>query len=241
MQDFAAWTNLSETVFLLPPTVAGADYQARIFTIGSELPFAGHPTLGAAFAWLRAGAVPKTGQIVQQCAAGLVRIKRDGQRLAFAAPAFEQSEVAETLLAQICAATGLSRGQIKAAKQLSPLNPAWIGLLLGSRAEVLTVKPDLAKLGTVQLGLIGPWASGDADFEVRAFAADVSGGEDPVTGSLNAGLSRWLIPAGLAPAAYIAAQGTALGRSGRVYVVYDGLDVWIGGESRALIEGTLTL
>ncbi|MBU6419327.1 MAG: PhzF family phenazine biosynthesis protein [Proteobacteria bacterium] len=240
MQHFANWTNLSETGFLLPPDSPEADYKVRIFTPHAELPFAGHPTLGSCHAWLAAGGVPKGDFIVQQCGVGLVRIKRDGTRLAFAAPDAEQSEVPPELLARIAAVLGVAETEILAARQLSHRAPGWTGVLLKDRETVLALKPDFAAMGELEIGVVAPSPGGPADFEVRAFVNDV-GGEDPVTGSLNAGLARWLIPAGLAPACYVAAQGTALGREGRVFVAHDERDFWIGGESVEVISGSLAL
>ena len=240
MQHFANWTNLSETSFLLPPDSPEADYRVRIFTPHSELPFAGHPTLGSCYAWLAAGGGPKGTYIVQQCGAGLVRIKRDGARLAFAAPDAVQSEVTPELLARIAVVLGVEEAEILAARQLSDRSPRWVGVMLKDRAAVLALKPDFPAMGRLEIGVVAPSPGGPADFEVRAFANDV-GGEDPVTGSLNAGLARWLIPTGLVPARYVAAQGTALGREGTVFVEHDGQDFWIGGESVEVISGSLAL
>ena len=240
MQHFANWTNLSETSFLLPPDSPEADYKVRIFTPHLELPFAGHPTLGSCHAWLAAGGAPKGAFIVQQCGVGLVRIRRDGPRLAFAAPDAVQSEVAPDLLARIAAVLGVAETRILAARQLSARPPFWTGVLLKDRETVLGLTPDFAAMGDLEIGVVAPSPGGAADFEVRGFANDV-GGEDPVTGSLNAGLARWLITAGLASARYVAAQGTALGREGRVFVDHDGQDFWIGGESVEVICGSLAL
>ncbi len=240
MQHFANWTNLSETSFLLPPDSPEADYKVRIFTPKSELPFAGHPTLGSCHAWLAAGGAPKGDGIVQECGAGLVRIRCDGTRLAFAAPDAVQGKVAPALKARIAAALGLEEMDILAACQLSHLAPSWIGVMLKDRAAVLGLKPDFILMAELEIGVVAPSPGGKADFEVRGFANDV-GGEDPVTGSLNAGLARWLITDGFAPTRYVAAQGTVLGREGRVFVDYDGRDFWIGGESIEVISGTLAL
>lgn len=240
MQHFANWTNLSETSFLLPPDRPEADYKIRIFTPRVELPFAGHPTLGSCHAWLGAGGVPKGAFVVQQCGVGLVRIRRDGTRLAFAAPDAKQSAVEGALLQRIAAVLGVAETDIIAARQLSHIAPAWTGVMLKDRAAVLALKPDFAAMGGLEIGVVAPSPEGPADFEVRGFVNDV-GGEDPVTGSLNAGLARWLISAGLAPARYVAAQGTVLGRQGRVFVEHDGQDFWIGGESVEVISGALML
>ncbi len=240
---FARWTNLSETTFLLPPTQPGADYRVRIFTPGGELPFAGHPTLGSCAAWLAAGGVPaQDGVVVQECGVGLVRIRRDGGHLAFAAPPLKRSgPLDEALLARIAAGCGLPREAITG-HQWVDNGPGWCAVMLRSAAEVLAVKPDWARLGDVKLGLVAPQPAGaDTQFEVRAFVPTLGVPEDPVTGSLNAGLAQWLIGAGLAPHSYIAAQGAALGRAGRVHVQHDGQDCWIGGEVAFCIEGTVEL
>jgi PhzF family phenazine biosynthesis protein len=240
MQGFANWTNLSETIFLLPPADPEADYRVRIFTPVSELPFAGHPTLGACHAWLEAGGVPQGSEIVQECGAGLVRIRREGTRLAFAAPVMAQEDVAARNYPRLAAALGIPVASILAARHLSASAPRWIGVLLASREDVLAVRVDRVALADMDIGVVAPWPGGAADFEVRAFSPEIAT-EDPVTGSLNAGLARWLIGAGIAPPRYVAAQGTCLGRAGRVHVAFDGVDFWIGGESVTCIKGTLTL
>ena len=250
MADFARWTNLSETTFLLPPSdaaAATADYRVRIFTPGGELPFAGHPTLGSCFAWLAAGGRARSDAVVvQECGVGLVRVKRDAgsdrKRLAFAAPPLRRSGPLEAeVLAQIVAALKIDAGEVLH-HQWVDNGPGWCGVMLPSGERVRSLKPDFAAMGALTLGVIGAQAAGAAtQFEVRAFVPGLSVAEDPVTGSLNAGLAQWLIGAGLAPARYVAAQGFALGRDGRVYVQQDGADRWIGGEVVPLIEGTVRL
>ncbi len=244
MAAFARWTNLSETTFLLPPEHPQADYRVRIFTPGGELPFAGHPTLGSCWAWLAAGGQPQRSDlVVQECGVGLVRVKRDGARLAFAAPPLRRSGPIEPeLLQRITAALGLRAADVLG-HQWVDNGPGWCALMLRSAAEVLAVKPNWAVLGDVKLGLVGAQPAGhDARFEVRAFVPGLGVPEDPVTGSLNAGLAQWLTGAGLAPPAYVAAQGTALGRDGRVHVQRDEAgDLWIGGDVVAVIEGEVAL
>ncbi|UFN50038.1 PhzF family phenazine biosynthesis protein [Roseomonas sp. OT10] len=243
MARFANWTNLSETTFLLPPTTPEADYRVRIFTPFGELPFAGHPTLGSCHAWLEAGGVPRGAEVVQECGIGLVRIRRTAGGLAFAAPPLRREGPPEpALLADLTAALGLEPGSVLAASWVEN-GPDWLGLLLPSRAAVLAVRPDFAALGRRRIGLVGAWdpaADGTAaQFEVRAFTA--GGYEDPVTGSLNAGLARWLIGAGIAPDRYVASQGTVLGREGRVFVERDGAEIWIGGAVTTCITGRARL
>ncbi len=276
MQHFAHWTNLSETTFLLPPSLegaaAGADYRVRIFTPGGELPFAGHPTLGSCHAWLQAGGRPKAkDEIVQECKVGLIRIHREGTRLAFAAPPLKRGNPSPALLAQVAAALGLQSHQIIAAQMLDN-GPVWLGLLLDCQSTVLQLTPDhlvLKNLG-LKVGVaaveyaqqattliarsnpearaFGPRSErlGDAEeapqVEVRAFAAPLGVPEDPVTGSFNASLAQWLIADGLAPSTYMAAQGACLGRAGRVHIAQDASgQVWVGGDCVTCIDGRVTL
>jgi PhzF family phenazine biosynthesis protein len=243
MAAIANWTNLSETTFLLQPATPNADYRVRIFTPERELPFAGHPTLGSCHVWLAAGNAPKGDQIVQECGAGLVRIRRDGERLAFAAPPLRRSGAVEPdLLKRIAQALGIEPARIKASQWVDN-GPGWVAVMLATRAEVLAIEPDYAAWAGQSIGVIAPWdgeADGDgAQFEVRAFFG-TRPGEDPVTGSLNASLAQWLIGADLAPDAYVASQGTALGRAGRVHVARIGGDIWIGGETTICIAGHLS-
>ena len=277
MQAFAHWTNLSETTFLLPPSpeaaAQGADYRVRIFTPGDELPFAGHPTLGSCHAWLQAGGAPEAADvIVQECAKGLVKLRRDGTRLAFAAPSLQRSTPDATLLARVAAALGLQSQQILAAQWLNN-GPTWLGLLLDSMETVLQLQPDAAQLKGLVPGVgvasmdSAPAApdlivrsnrearafgarrvdAGHADddtpsVEVRFFAPDIGVLEDPVTGSFNASLAQWLIADGISPSRYVAAQGTCMGRAGRVYIQQDDAgQVWVGGDSVTCVDGKVTL
>lgn len=242
MAAFARWTNLSETTFLLPPRDPAADYRLRIFTPGGELPFAGHPTLGSAHAWLeRGGEVGET--LVQECGLGLVTLRRDGDRLAFRAPDFlREGPVEERDRARAIASLALADEAVADAWWLDN-GPGWLGLRLRSADDVLSIQPDAALMGDLKIGVIGPHApGGPADFEVRAFAGSVGVAEDPVTGSLNAGFARWLVRSGVAPASYVARQGTALGRDGRVHIDTDADgEQWVGGQCRTLIAGSLSL
>lgn len=242
MAAFARWTNLSETTFLLRPSDPGADYRVRIFTPARELLFAGHPTLGSCHAWLAAGGKPqKPGVVVQQCGVGLVRVRCDGPRLEFAAPPLIRTGALEAdLLGKICKALALAPSDV-VQHQWIDNGPGWCAVMLHSAQQVLALKPDWAALSPLKLGVAGPHAPGaDAAFEVRAFIGD-GGYEDPVTGSLNASLAQWLIGAGLAKPAYVAAQGTALRRAGRVHLRKDGEAVWVGGDVVDVVRGEVVL
>jgi PhzF family phenazine biosynthesis protein len=252
MQHFTHWTNLSECTFVLPPTHAEADYKVRIFCPGRELPFAGHPTLGTCHAWLQAGGKPKGDYIMQECGVGLVKIRRDGERLAFAAPPLIKSgPLDEADVVLIARGLQVPRSDI-VAHAWCDNGPKWRGVMLKSADQVLALKPDGAVLAGLDVGVVGPrgkvgvvgaqGAGEDTQFEVRAFFPGNNGiVEDPVTGSLNAGLAQWLIGAGMAPASYVAAQGTALGRAGRVHVQQLGADIWIGGATVTCVDGRVAL
>ncbi len=245
MQHFTNWTNLSECTFLLPPTHAQADYSVRIFCPGRELPFAGHPTLGSCHAWLEAGSKPKAEYIVQECGVGLVKIKRDvvSGRLAFAAPPLiKGGPMDEADVALIARGLKIARSDI-VAHAWCDNGPKWRGVMLRSAEQVLALQPDATILQGLYIGVVGAQTgSDDTQFEVRAFFPGNNGiAEDPVTGSLNAAIAQWLVGAGLAPSRYVAAQGTALARAGRVHVEQDGTDIWIGGASVTCIDGVVTL
>ncbi len=243
MAAFARWTNLSETTFLLTPTVAGADYRLRIWTPGGELPFAGHPTLGSAHAWLEAGGVPAGADLVQECGAGLVRVRRIGDgasRLAFAAPPLTRSgPVDADDVAGICRALRITASSIVETTWIDN-GPGWVGVLLRDAAAVLALTPDWAAFGDLKIGVVGPYAEGPLAVEVRAFCPGYGMPEDPVTGSLNAGIGQWLA-GGRLPTSYVASQGTALGRAGRVQVRLEGGTVWVGGDTRSTIAGSVDL
>ena len=256
MQHFAAWTNLSETTFLLPPENDAADYRVRIFTPGGELPFAGHPTLGSCHAWLEGGGKPRSREfIVQECKVGLVKLRREPSarsaptappRLAFAAPPLKRSAPSPAVLAQVAAALGLKASQVIAAQTLDN-GPAWLSLLLDSPQTVLRLSPDHMHLKSLghKVGVAAVYGDSPAEgphLEVRAFAMPVGIAEDPVTGSLNASLAQWLIEEGHMPERYVAAQGTCLSRSGRVQIERDAAgQVWVGGQSVTCIAGSVTL
>jgi len=281
MQRFAAWTNLSETTFVLPPTreaaAAGADYQVRIFTTAYEMPFAGHPTLGTCHAWLESGGKPKDpARIVQQCKVGLVPLQRVGTRLAFAAPALQRKDAADALCQALPDALGIAPDRLRAAQHLTN-GPQHFGVLLDSVETVLAVQPNWSKVkalmalhGFSGLGVAARYegaapaalisrsnrearafggrsdavpAEQEPDLEVRFFFDRGDGvGEDPITGSFNASLAQWLIAEGHAPQRYLAAQGTCIGREGRVHIAQDDSgQVWVGGNTVTCIHGSVGL
>lgn len=249
MAAFARWTNLSETTFLLPPEDPAADYRLRIFTPADELPFAGHPTLGSAHAWLGAGGVPATaGRLVQECGVGLVELRLSEDRsLAFRAPDLLRSgEVDPATLDRAVAALGIARDRVVRSNWVDN-GPGWLGLQLAGADDVLALTPDFAAMAGLEIGVIGPLDPDlrdavAADYEVRAFCPGFAVPEDPVTGSLNAGFALWLTRAGHLPPDYVARQGTAMGRDGRVIVSTDGAgEVWVGGSCHTLVQGSLAL
>ena len=242
MQRFAHWTNLSETTFVLPPTSAQADYRVRIFTPVAELPFAGHPTLGTCHAWLGNGGEPADPDaIVQECGAGLVRVRRTPDGLAFGAPPLlREGPVDEADVEHIAAVLNIDRPAILDAAWADN-GPGWVAVLLESAEAVLALRPGFVDL---DVGVVGPYPDGSPEaFEVRAFfPKDGSTVEDPVTGSLNASLAKWLLATGRANAPYVASQGTALGRAGRAHISLDDEGgIWVGGGTVTCVTGHVEL
>jgi PhzF family phenazine biosynthesis protein len=242
MQQFARWTNLSETTFLLPPTNPAADYRVRFFTPTEELPFAGHPTLGTAYAWLIHGGIPRIeNSIVQECEVGLVNVNRHGNSLSFAAPLLLRGgPVEESLVCEAATSLGIDRDAIIDSAWIDN-GPGWLGVQLASAEQVLAIKPQRTNL---TLGVIGAYPIGSRfAYEVRAFYS--AGGvtvEDPVTGSLNASLAQWLIGAGRFMPPYLASQGKAMGHEGEIHISMDQMNqVWIGGEVTACIQGSVEI
>lgn len=244
MQRLARWTNLSETTFVLPPTTAEADYRLRIFTPLGELPFAGHPTLGSARAWLDNGGTPRhTDHIVQECGAGLVTVRRGDGVLSFAAPPLlRDGALDEEFVDQIVAAFGIKRDQV-IAHQWVDNGPGWAVVQLPTAEEVLAIEPDLSLIPTAMVGAIGAHPDGaEHAFEMRTFAPGVGVPEDPVCGSMNASVGQWLTTTGAAPATYRVSQGTRLGRAGSIEITADADGtVWVGGAATTYIRGTITL
>lgn len=244
MLAITRWMNLSETTFLVPPTTQDADYRVRIFTLRGELPFAGHPTLGTCHAWLRSGGEPKGEIIVQECGIGLIDLKNE-EMLSFATPPLiRDGPVDEAYVDQVAAVLGIRVEDIVATEWVDN-GPGWVGVLLESAEAVLSLKPDIGRYhgdAQVDIGVVGPYPrGGEIDFEVRALFSDDKGQlvEDPVTGSLNGSLAQWLIGSGRAPATYVAAQGTAISRAGRIYLSQDKISVWVGGSTVTVVEGEI--
>ncbi|GAB4110521.1 MAG: PhzF family phenazine biosynthesis protein [Roseiflexaceae bacterium] len=241
MQQITRWLNLSETTFLVPPTDPAADYHVRIFTLDREIPFAGHPTLGTCHAWLRAGGVPRQpGLIMQQCGAGLVPIRQQPEYLAFAAPPLlHGGPASEELALELAAFLQIDRSKILAA-EWADNGPGWVVVLLESAEAVLALNPLRRYHRHIDLGAVGPYPAGSQyAIELRAFFSDQHGNtlEDPVTGSLNASVAQWLLGSGRLRAPYTAAQGTALGRSGRIFIAEDADAIWVGGRTTTLVAG----
>ena len=241
MQRFARWTNLSETTFVLAPRASGADYLVRIFTPTSELPFAGHPTLGTCHAWLEAGGRPADpGAVVQECAAGLITVRRTGPGLAFAAPPLVRSgPVDESVAVQAARSLNVPRPDIVDIAWADN-GPGWVAVLLDSAEAVLKLRPGAVEM---DIGVVGLYPDGSPEaLEVRAFSPQITSVEDPVTGSLNASLGQWLLGSGRISAPYVASQGTAMGRRGRVHVSRDADgQVWVGGGTVTCVTGSVEL
>jgi PhzF family phenazine biosynthesis protein len=246
LRRFAVWSNLSECTFVLPPTTPGADYRVRIFSLNTELPFAGHPTLGTARAWLDAGGSPATPRVVvQECGAGLIPVRIDGDLLAFAAPPrIRSGSVDAETLSAVTAILGVEREKVVDAEWLDN-GPGWVGVLLDSARTVLKLRPDASAYpGRWDIGVIGPHrVEAETRFELRAFFTEGAEPlrEDPVTGSLNAAAAQWLLSSGRASAPYVAAQGTALGRRGLIYITTEGDTIWVGGRADVVLSGTAAM
>ena len=255
MQNFASWTNLSETTFLLPPEDPFADYKVRIFTPINEMPFAGHPTLGSCSAWLDAGNTPKdSDSVIQECNIGLVSIDISSEPPAFVAPPTSIDDMSASLEQGLVSVLGVAPTAFKQSVILNN-GPLWNVLELSSAEDVLSIdvsdlnwsairSADLGFSGC--LGLIGAHTDGSAtvespDYEVRLFAPEVGIVEDPITGSLNAALAHWLDAQGRLDDTMVVSQGTALERQGRVFVRRDSSTILIGGHSHILINGYVDL
>lgn len=242
MQRFAAWTNLSETTFVVAPSRPGADYGLRIFTATEELPFAGHPTLGSAHAWLEAAGSVGGRDLVQECGIGAVSLRVDGDTISFRAPErLRSGPLDEALVGRIARGLRIDRADVVAHEWLDN-GPRWAGVLLRDADAVLAVKPDPIEMDGLMVGVIGAYPAGAPHaFEVRAFCSPVGVTEDPVTGSLNAAVGQWLIGAGLAPTSYTASQGARVGRAGVITIDSRDDGIWVGGSSHTLIRGTVEL
>ena len=244
MQAFARWTNLSETTFILKPTIIGADYRLRIFMPTGELPFAGHPTLGSAYAWLVRGGTPASAEyITQECGLGLIRVRREGNELGLLASNLVRSgDVEEQTLNKVLKALNVSPSQVRASNWIDN-GPGWMGIMLHTADDVLAVRPDLPALENAYIGLIGAHSKGGpADYEVRAIVPSVANGEDAATGSLNAGFAKWLTHARLTPPSYSVRQGTVLKREGDIDITTDADgSIWVSGHCTVITERTVNL
>jgi len=243
MTKFANWTNLSETTFLLDPINDSADYKVRIFTPNNELPFAGHPTLGSCFAWLSNGGIAKSKDvIIQECAIGLIKIRKDGSRLSFEAPELIKSgSVDDLTLKKVAMSLRIGVSDI-INHQWVDNGPGWCAVMLKNAQQVLALDPDPQLLKDFKIGVIGSYPDGsETDFEVRAFAMPYGIYEDPVTGSLNAGIAKWFFNTNSVKDEYTVSQGKALGRDGKIFIQKIDNTIWVGGEIISCINGELTL
>ncbi|MGK0477569.1 MAG: PhzF family phenazine biosynthesis protein [Ilumatobacter sp.] len=240
MRAITRWTNLSEAAFLLQPLQRSADYRLRIFEPKIELPFAGHPTLGACAAWLDAGGVPQQpGIVVQECGAGLIKICITDAGLAFAAPPMIRHEPVETdTLTRAMRLLGLTANDVVTSHWIDN-GPGWMGLQLTDAQRVLDIPMPTEAAEHFDVGVVGLYPTGsNAAIEVRAFFNDPNGSirEDPVTGSLNASIAQWMLGNGTLTAPYVAHQ-----TSGRATVEqFDG-QIWIGGTADVRVTGTIAL
>ncbi|MFT4040881.1 MAG: PhzF family phenazine biosynthesis protein [Thermomicrobiales bacterium] len=244
MHRVARWTNLSETAFLLPPTTAGADYRVRIFTPAGEVPFAGHPTLGSAHAWMEHGGVSQRPDcVVQECAVGHIEVRRGDGVLSFAAPPTRRSgPLEEAYVTQIAQAFGIRRDEVLE-HQWVDNGPGWAVIQLATANAVLQLEPDLAQIPTAMVGAIGAYPAGSRDaFELRTFAPGVRVPEDPICGSMNASVGQWLFRTGQVTSGYTVSQGTRLGRAGQVMISIDERgNVWCGGATTTCFRGTAAI
>ncbi|HET9259322.1 MAG TPA: PhzF family phenazine biosynthesis protein [Acidimicrobiia bacterium] len=243
MLEITRWLGFSETTFLAEPETAGADYKTRIFTLAGELPFAGHPTLGTCHVWLtETGA--DSDEIVQECGVGLVPVRRNDEILSFRAPQLIRGgPVSDDDLVDFASILGVDAEEIVDSAWVDN-GPGWVGIMLSDAGSVLRLRPDFNRSDRdpIDIGVVGLHAEGSSiAYEVRAFFSDQNGGmlEDPVTGSLNASLAQWLVGSGVVQPPYVAAQGTALGRSGRVCITQDDGEIWVGGRVFDVVEGEL--
>ena len=244
MQRVARWTNLSETTFVLSPTTPAADYRLRIFTPGGELPFAGHPTLGSAHAWLEHGVKPRDARrIVQECGAGLVEVRCGDGTLSFAAPPTRRSgDIEVEYLEQIVTAFGIDHSQVLS-HQWVDNGPGWAVLRLASAREVLELEPDLSRIPTAMVGVIGAHPVGsEHTFEMRTFAPGVGVAEDPACGSMNASVAQWLTRTGVVSGGYRVSQGRRLGRAADITITVDpDHRIWVGGNTNTLLQGVAVM
>ena len=244
-QNFAAWTNLAETTFLLPPTDSSADYKVRIFTPSREMPFAGHPTLGSCAAWLHAGGVPKQAGVVrQECGVGIVDIDISDEKYAFVAPPTKIAPLPEQQFQALIEALEISPQDVLRTVQLEN-GPVWQVLQLASAAQVLAADSSRVRWPAFNsIGLIGAHSAGaECDYEVRMLAPSSGMSEDPITGSLNAALAHWMHADGRLTGPVTVAQGTCMNRHGRVSIRPDRnrRSILIGGDTHIVIDGTVTL
>jgi PhzF family phenazine biosynthesis protein len=237
MQRIAAWTNLSETTFLLPPTQPAASYKLRIFTPRQELPFAGHPTLGSAHAALESGFVNAVnGKLKQECGAGVLDLTVEESRIYVRAPEPKVKQVEAPLFG-------------KAPALRVDVGPIWVVVDLGESRNVDQLAPDMPaieklshELDATGVTVFGRTGNTATPIHVRSFAPAHGVPEDPVCGSGNVSVGAFLRQTGLLKefgSNYTARQGMQVGRDGRVQVRVSAEAIEIGGEAVTCVDGKL--
>jgi PhzF family phenazine biosynthesis protein len=244
MLELTRWLGFSETAFLLEPSTRDADYRVRIFTLVGELPFAGHPTLGSCDVWREISGSTRT-EVIQECGAGLVRLRVSDDVVSFEAPPLmREGPLSDRELEHLAVVLGIDPADVVAARWVDN-GPGWAGVMLGDADAVLALEPHFGRHTSdekLDIGVVGFYPDGhDSRYEVRAFFTAERGEmrEDPVTGSLNASVAQWMLEEGLVQTPYLASQGTALGRAGRVTITGDRSSVWVGGRVFGLVSGEL--
>lgn len=246
LRDYSLWSNLSEVTCILPARREPADYRFRIFARDREYPFAGHPALGTARAWLQAGGVPRDPkQLIAECEAGLVPIRIDGELLSFASPpATRTGAIGAQELDEMLQILGVGREQVVDAQWVDN-GPGWAAILLQDAQQVLEISAQAPQRpGRWKIGVLGALPPGSAagNFEVRALSVENGAvREDPVTGSLNGAAAQWLIDAGHAAAPLVNRQGAKVGRDGQVHLEIADGQLWVGGATNVLIQGSIEL
>ena len=256
MQRIAAWTNLSETTFIMPAATDGADYRLRIFTPGRELPFAGHPTVGSAHAVLEAGLISAcNGRLVQECGAGLITMEITGtgtdQQILVTSPDAVVTPAPDALCAGMERAMGITinTGRLPL---IIDVGPRWMVLECEGKESVQGLTPDFTHVEQLSRGhditgitAFGFTGVGAVPVYVRSFAPREGIPEDPVCGSGNISVAAYLLHKGLVEKtgqSYTANQGLERRRDGFVQVSIEPETkvIKVGGHAVTCIEGYIS-